>query len=83
MDGQSGYLPPGLPFNISRWPKECQKKLNLDLIASGLIKDLYERRTNRAHVLEAIERVPVDYRAFFKERLNYWRDRRDHRGETK
>ncbi len=41
MDGQSGYLPPGLPFNISRWPKECQEKLNLDLIASGLIKDLY------------------------------------------
>ena len=83
MVGQSDYLPPGLPYNICLWPQEYQEKLNLDLRASGLIKNLYERRTNRAHVLEAIERVPVHYREFFKERLNYWRDRRDHRGETK
>ncbi|ELW8974044.1 TPA: hypothetical protein PXJ37_002733 [Yersinia enterocolitica] len=83
MAGQSDYLPPGLSYNICLWPQEYQEKLNLDLRASGLIKNLYERRTHRAHVLEAIERVPVHYREFFKQRLNYWRDRRDHRGETK
>ncbi|CNL81813.1 TPA: DNA polymerase III subunit theta [Yersinia enterocolitica] len=83
MSGQSDYLPRRLPYNICLWPQEYQEKLNLDLRASGLIKNLYERRTNRAHVLEAIERVPVHYREFFKERLNYWRDRRDDRGETK
>ncbi|MFC0227438.1 hypothetical protein [Serratia aquatilis] len=80
MAGQSDYLPPGLPFNRGAWPQEYRDLENLDLRASGLIKDLYERKVTRTVVEEAIKAVPENYREHFRARLNYWRERKENRG---
>ncbi|MHA7847261.1 hypothetical protein [Serratia sp. D1N4] len=80
MAGQSDYLPPGLPFNRGAWPQEYRDLENLDLRASGLIKDLYAGKIVRTKVLIAIEEVPEKYREHFRARLNYWRDRKENRG---
>ncbi|WP_447875602.1 hypothetical protein [Serratia fonticola] len=77
MAGQSDYLPPGLPLNRGLWPQEYRDLENLDLRASGLIKNLYARKVNRVVVEEAIGAVPENYREHFRARLNYWREQRD------
>ncbi|MDQ9128756.1 hypothetical protein RDT67_20260 [Serratia fonticola] len=82
MAGQSDYLPPGLPFNRGAWPQEYRDLENLDLRASGLIKNLYARKATRKAVEEAIEAVPELYREHFRARLNYWREHCENRGRS-
>ncbi|WP_447869898.1 hypothetical protein [Serratia fonticola] len=82
MAGQSDYLPPGLPFNRGAWPQEYRDLENLDLRASGLIKNLYARKVTRKAVEEAIDAVPENYREHFRARLNYWREQRENRGRS-
>lgn len=82
MAGQSDYLPPGLPFNRGAWPQEYRDLENLDLRASGLIKNLYARKVTRKSVEEAIDAVPENYREHFRARLNYWREQRENRGRS-
>ncbi|EAY0927128.1 hypothetical protein AH714_08650 [Salmonella enterica] len=74
MGGQSDYLPPGLPFNRAKWPQEFQLKVHYDMRAAALIRQLYEKRISRGTVLEELKRAPDEYREFFRERLNYWRE---------
>lgn len=81
MAGQSDYLPSGLPFNRGQWPQECSDLEQYDLRASGLIRDLYARKITRTKVLVAIEEAPERYREHFKARLNYWRERREGKGQ--
>lgn len=82
MAGQSDYLPPGLPFNRGAWPQEYRDLENLDLRASGLIKNLYARKVTRKAVEEAIDAVPEQHREHFRARLNYWREQRENRGRS-
>ncbi|EBS2232023.1 hypothetical protein CBJ89_001966 [Salmonella enterica subsp. enterica serovar Essen] len=77
MGGQSDYLPPGLPFNRAKWPQEFQLKEHYDMRAAALIRQLYEKRISRGTVLEELKRAPDEYREFFRERLNYWREERE------
>ncbi|WP_346827755.1 hypothetical protein [Serratia inhibens] len=81
MAGQSDYLPPGLPFNRGQWPQEYRDLEQYDLRASGLIRDLFARKITRTKVLVAIEEAPERYREHFKARLNYWRERREGKGQ--
>lgn len=81
MAGQSNYLPPGLPHNRGLWPQEYRDLENLDLRASGLIKNLSARKIQRTAVTDAINAVPEKYRDHFRARLNYWRERREGKGQ--
>ncbi len=83
MDGQSDYLPAGLPFNRGNWPQEYRDLENLDLRASGLIKNLFAGKSTRRAVELEIEKVGENNREFFKARLNYWREYKLNRGKTK
>lgn len=76
MAGQSGYLPPGLPFNRAKWPQEYQLKEHYDMRASALIRQLFEKKVTRQAIVEQIAATPESYREFFKERLNFWREKR-------
>jgi len=77
MAGQSDYLPPGLPLNRAKWPKELQIKEHYDMRAAALVRQLYGRKTTRGVVLQQIDATPDSYREFFRERLNYWRQQRE------
>ncbi|WP_336817818.1 hypothetical protein [Cedecea sp. MMO-103] len=76
MAGQSDYLPPGLPFNRAQWPQEYQAKEQYDMRAAALVRQLFERKTTRAAVVQQIDATPDNYRDFFRERLNFWREKR-------
>ncbi|CAM3699195.1 hypothetical protein [Xenorhabdus thuongxuanensis] len=74
MSRQSDYLPAELPHNRGLWPPEYRELEHLDLRASRLIKQLKLRKINRVIIFREIERISNEYQAFFKTRLNYWRD---------
>jgi len=77
MAGQSDYLPPGLPHNRALWPQECQIKEHYDMCAAAMIRQLYEKKMTRLAITEQLDATPEPYREFFRERLNYWRERKE------
>lgn len=76
MAGQSDYLPPGLPFNRAEWPQDYQLKEHYDMRAAALVRQLFEKRVTRGEIIQQIDATPESYREFFKERLNFWREKR-------
>ncbi len=57
-------------------PQECQIKEHYDMRASALIRQLFEKKVTRQAIVEQIAATPESYREFFKERLNFWREKR-------
>ncbi len=45
--------------------------------ASALIRQLFEKKVTRQHIVESIAATPESYREFFKARLNFWRENYD------
>lgn len=45
--------------------------------AAALVRQLFERKTTRAAVVQQIDATPETYRDFFRERLNFWRGKRE------
>ncbi|CAM3715887.1 hypothetical protein ROSI111154_18500 [Rouxiella silvae] len=56
---------------------------NLDMRASGLIKNIVLKKITRGSVEQQIKQVDERYRDHFKARLNYWREYHVNRGKTK
>ncbi|NWC63989.1 DNA polymerase III subunit theta [Cedecea sp. P7760] len=58
-------------FNIARFSKEDQDKVNVDLAASGVA---YKERMNQPVVSEIVKREqPEQLRQYFDERLKHYR----------
>ncbi len=61
-------------FNLARLPEEARKRVQLDKLAALLVWQCRHGQASRADVARAITEQPAEYQAYFRDRLNHYRE---------
>ncbi|MEN9531948.1 MAG: hypothetical protein RIQ83_1172 [Pseudomonadota bacterium] len=61
-------------FNLARLPEGDRLRVQLDKLAAFLIWQCRQGRATREDVAKTISQQPEEYRAYFLDRLNHYRE---------
>ncbi|QWL64876.1 DUF3283 family protein [Aeromonas jandaei] len=63
-----------MTFNLARLPEEARQRVQLDKLAALLVLQCRHGQASRADVAKAITQQPAEYQAYFRDRLNHYRE---------
>lgn len=63
-----------MTFNLARLPEGDRQRVQLDKLAALLVWQCRRGLVTRSEVAQAITRQPAEYQAYFRSRLNHYRE---------